>query len=65
MLLLNVSLLIILTIGWLLSFQCAVHGHVIGTGSGVSIGNAKYVAATQALQYLRSLPPRHPLFSLQ
>ena len=48
-----------------LSFRCAEHGHVIGAGSGISIGNAKYVAATRALQYLQSLPPRHPMFSLQ
>lgn len=41
-----------------------LHGQVIGTGSGVSIGNAKYVAAVQALQYLQPLPPNHPLFSL-
>jgi len=41
-----------------------LHGHVIGAGSGVSIGNAKYVAAARALQYLQSLPPRHPMFSL-
>ncbi|KAN0126547.1 hypothetical protein V8E52_000187 [Russula decolorans] len=42
-----------------------LHGHVIGIGSGISISNAKSVAAAQALQYLQSLPPRHPMFSLQ
>lgn len=42
-----------------------LHGHVIGTGSGISIGNAKQAAAAQALRYLQSLPPRHPIFSLQ
>lgn len=47
-----------------LSFQCAVHGHVIGTGSGFSIGNAKQMAAGRALQYLNTLPPRDPMFSL-
>ena len=49
----------------MLSFQYAVREHVIGIGSGVSIGNAKYVAAAQALQFLQTLPPRHPIFSLQ
>jgi len=42
-----------------------LHGQIIGSGSGVSIGNAKQVAAGQALQYLRTLPPGHPMFSLQ
>ncbi|KAN0126544.1 hypothetical protein V8E52_000184, partial [Russula decolorans] len=41
-----------------------LHGRAIGVGSGISISNAKYVAAGQALQYLQSLPPGHPMFSL-
>ncbi len=48
-----------------LSFQCVVHGHTISSGRGVTIGNAKQIAASQALNYLRSLPGNHPLFSLQ
>lgn len=62
--LLNVSLFVILTI-WLLSFQCAVHGKIIGTGNGVAANSAKSMAAIQALHYLRSLPPTDPMFSLR
>ena len=49
---------------WALNLSCAVHGQIIGSGSGHSIGNAKQEAASQALQYLRSIPANDPLFSL-
>lgn len=41
-----------------------LHGQNIGSGCGLTIGSAKQEAATQALQYLESLPAKHPLFSL-
>jgi dsRNA-specific ribonuclease len=50
---------------WALSSSCTVHGQIIGSGSGLTTGNAKQLAAAQALQYLTSLPPGNPLFSLQ
>ena len=48
---------------WALSSTCAVHGQIIGAGSGMSVGNTKQVAAAQALQYLGSIPAQHRLFS--
>ncbi|KAN0126549.1 hypothetical protein V8E52_000189 [Russula decolorans] len=42
-----------------------LHGQIISTGTGISIGDAKQVAAARAVQYLQSLPPGHPMFSLQ
>ena len=50
---------------WVLIFQCAVHGKIIGTGNGVAATSAKSMAAIQALHYLRSLPPTDPMFSLR
>jgi len=38
-------------------------GQVIGYGRGLSTGNAKQAAAEQAMQYLNSLPAKHPLLS--
>jgi dsRNA-specific ribonuclease len=49
---------------WALNSSRAVHGQNIGSGSGPSLGIAKHDAASQALQYLESLPAKHPLFSL-
>ena len=43
--------------------RSAVRGQAIGYGSGISAGNAKQVAAEQALQYLNSLPAKHPMLS--
>jgi dsRNA-specific ribonuclease len=48
---------------WVLSSSCAVHDQIIGKGNGVSIDNAKNMAAFQAMQYLGSLLAKHPLFS--
>jgi hypothetical protein len=49
---------------WVLNSSCTVRNEIIGSGSGFSIGMAKRTAASQALQYLRSLPAEDPIFSL-
>ncbi|KAI0273156.1 hypothetical protein BGY98DRAFT_999099 [Russula aff. rugulosa BPL654] len=41
-----------------------LHGRIVGNGSGFSMSIAKHTAAAQALQYLRSLHPSDPMFSL-
>jgi hypothetical protein len=43
--------------------SCAVRGQTIGYGEGVSMNGAKKVAATEALEYLNSLPANHSLLS--
>jgi dsRNA-specific ribonuclease len=43
----------------------AVRGVDIGYGHGLSSRIAKHMAAKQALQYLYSLPEKHPLLSTQ
>ena len=48
---------------WVL--RCAVRGHTIGFGKGISIRSAKQVAARKAMEYFGSLPTTHPLLSIQ
>ena len=48
-----------------LSLSRAVHGHIIGSGSGTSIGSAMQVAASKALEYLSSFHPADPIFSIR
>lgn len=60
---LNVSLSVILFDNRVL--RSAVRGQVIGYGRGFSTGHAKQVAAEQSLQYLTTLPEKHPLLSTQ
>lgn len=45
--------------------RSAVRGQAIGCGSGPSSGSAKQAAAEQALEYLNTLPEKHPLLSTQ